>query len=57
MVHSYGTSTQPTVCTLEIVHSLIEFVEIFVAEEVIIDDIPLASCVLERVSVTLTRKI
>lgn len=47
MVHSYGTSTQPTVCTLEIVHSLIEFIEIFVAEEVIIDDIPLASCVLE----------
>lgn len=45
MVHAYGTSAQPTICTLEIVHGLIEFVEIPVAEEVIIDDIPLAPCI------------
>ena len=47
MIYSYGTSAQPTVCTLEIVHSLIKFVEILVAEVVIIDDIPLAPCILE----------
>ena len=46
MLHAYGTSAQPTVCTLEIVHSLIEFVEVPVAEEVIIDDIPLAPGIL-----------
>jgi len=57
MIHTYWTGTQPTICTVEIVHGLIEIVEILVAQEVIIEDIPLAACVFERVSVTLAREI
>jgi hypothetical protein len=39
------------------VHRLVELIEIFVAEEVIIDNIPLATGVVEGVAVTLTGEV
>jgi hypothetical protein len=40
-----------------VVHEAVEVVEVFVAKKAIVDDVPLAAGVLERVAIALSREI
>src|SRR5688572_931467 len=54
---TYGIFMQPAKMFLQTIHSDIEVVEIFVLEQWIVHQIPLASCVVKRVLVAFSREI
>ena len=51
------TGVKPMIFIVELVHGFIEVVEVFVTKKVIVDNVPLASCVVEGVAVTLAGEI
>ena len=54
---AYLRGFEPFVFCSEVVHRTIEVVQVFVSQEVVVDDVPLATSMFERVSITLAREV
>lgn len=56
-VRTYLRSGQPLVLGLQVVHNLVELVQVPVPEHRVVDEVELTSGVLERASVAFTREV
>lgn len=48
---------QPVIFLLEVLDSSIEVIQVLIPEQLVVDNIPLPACVLERVAVTLAGEV
>jgi hypothetical protein len=49
--------TQPSICLFRSIHCSVEVVQVTITEKVVINDVPLPSCIVIRITISLSRKV